>query len=286
MEDNTNKNIPDPDEELSNAARVIRATEGEPPVRKEETPVHGNPFANFWYHHKWKVIVIGVFVFMGITLLVQFLQKSNPDITILYAGPDYITANDNRKFCTALSGIMDDYNGDGEKKVLLNDIIYMTSDQIRAAREAAEENGDDFAYDQQANAQTAEQFTYEIMAGESLLCFLCEGQYETVRDAGGFVPLSEIFDTVPDSAVDEYGVRLYDTPFAQYFTISHIFPEETIVALRKVTTISQVRGQAKMEKKAAWHRDLFEKIVNFTFPEGYTPKSEGETEEEPETAPK
>ena len=95
-----------------------------------------------------------------------------------------------------------------------------------------------------------------------------------MRAADGFVPLAEIFDVVPDSAVDAYGIRLYDTPFAQYFTISHIFPEETIVALRRVTTISQVRGQAKMEKMAAWHRDLFEKIVNFTFPEGYTPETE------------
>ena len=274
MEDNTNKNAPDSGEQLSNAARVLRATESDAPAQTEEIPSRGNPIANFWYHHNWKVIVIGVFLFMGITLITQFLHKSNPDITILYAGPDYITANDNRKFCAALSGIMEDYNGDGEKKVLLNDIIYMTSDQIRTAKARADENGDDFAYDQQANAQTAEQFTYEILAGDSLLCFLCEDQYETVRAADGFVPLAEIFDVVPDSAVDAYGIRLYDTPFAQYFTISHIFPEETIVALRRVTTISQVRGQAKMEKKAAWHRDLFEKIVNFTFPEGYTPETE------------
>lgn len=274
MEDNTQKNTPDSTEQLSNAARVIRAMESDALAQPEDIPVRGNPIANFWYHHKWKVIVTGVFLFMGITLLTQFLNKSNPDITLLYAGPDYITANDNRKFCTALSGIMDDYNGDGEKKILLNDIIYMTSDQIRAAKALADENGDDFVYNQQANAQTAEQFTYEIMAGDSLLCFLCEDQYETVRDVGGFVPLAEIFDIVPESAVDEYGLRLYDTPFAQYFTISHIFPEETIVALRKVTTISQVRGQAKMEKKMAWHRDLFTKIVNFTFPEGFTPETE------------
>ena len=274
MEDNTNKSTPGSDEQLSNAARVIRATEGDAPAQPELPPARGNPIANFWYHHKWKVIVIGVFLFMGITLATQFLHKSNPDITILYAGPDYITANDNRKFCAALARIMDDYNGDGEKKVLLNDIIYMTGDQIRAARESAEAAGDEFAYNQQANAQTAEQFTYEIMAGDSLLCFLCEDQYETVRAADGFVPLAEIFEAVPDSAIDEYGIRLYDTPFAQYFTISHIFPEETIVALRRVTTLSQVRGQARMEKKLAWHRDLFSKIVNFTFPEGYTPETE------------
>lgn len=274
MEDNTNKSTPDSDEQLSNVARVIRATEGDAPAQPELPPARGNPIANFWYHHKWKVIVIGVFLFIGITLATQFFHKSNPDITILYAGPDYITANDNRKFCAALAGIMDDYNGDGEKKVLLNDIIYMTGDQIRAARESAEATGDEFAYNQQANAQTAEQFTYEIMAGDSLLCFLCEDQYETVRAADGFVPLAEIFEAVPDSAIDEYGIRLYDTPFAQYFTISHIFPEETIVALRRVTTLSQVRGQARMEKKLAWHRDLFSKIVNFTFPEGYTPETE------------
>lgn len=282
MDEKNGQNTPEQNEELSNAARVLKATAGEDDAAQNaaHTPVHGNPIANFWYHHKWKVIVGGVFLFMGITLLTQFMGKSNPDITILYAGPDYITANDNRKFCAALSGIMDDYNGDGEKKVLLNDIIYMTGNQIRAAKAAAEENGDDFAYNQQANAQTAEQFTYEIMAGDSLLCFLCEDQYETVRDADGFVPLAEIFDEVPDYAVDAYGLRLSDTPFAQYFTICRIFPEETVVALRRVTTLSKVKGQEKMEKQAAWHRDLFEKIVNFTFPEGYTPETKVKTESE------
>lgn len=280
MEDKTN-NTENPAEELSNAARVIQALEGDSMSDiAEDTPVHGNWFANFWYHHKWKVIIGGVFLFMGITLLCQFLQKSNPDITILYSGPEYITANDNRRFCTALTGIMDDYNCDGEKKVILNDIIYMTGEQIREAREKAEEAGEDFAYNQQANAQTAEQFTYEIMAGDSLICFLCEDQYESVRDAGGFMPLSEVLDAVPDDAIDAYGIRLHDTPFAQYFTISRIFPEETVIALRRVTTISQMKGQEKMEKTFGWHKDLFQKIVGFTFPEGYIPEAESPTDPE------
>lgn len=277
MEDYPNKKTPEADGELSNAARVLRAHgESEAVSETEEQTVRGNVLENFWYHHKWKVVVIGIFLFMGITLFCQFMNKSNPDVTILYAGPEYITANDNRKFCTVLTNLMEDYNEDGEKKVILNDIIYMTSDQIREAKAAAEEADEDFAYDQQSNAQTSEQFTYEIMAGDSLLCILSMDQYEIVRDADGFLPLSEILDEIPTYALDAYGIPLSQTPFYEYFTISHIFPDDAVIALRRLTTLSKSKGQEKMEKKLEWNKDLFRKIVEFQFPEGYVPTEQDE----------
>ena len=61
----------DPQEEYeSNAARRMRAQgqdDEEIDAIHEGEQATGSWFANFWYHHKWKVIVGGAFLFILIT---------------------------------------------------------------------------------------------------------------------------------------------------------------------------------------------------------------------------
>ncbi len=264
----------------SNAAKVLAALDKEPqPAVEEAVPMgFGAKLSNFWYHHKWKVIIISAFAFIFISVGTQFVTKGNPDIRILYAGPLYFTPNQSGAVSTCLYDLMDDYNGDGEKKIAINDIVYMTADQIREAQADAEAHGEEFALDRQSNAQTAEQFTYEVMAGDCLLCFLAPDQYQSVADAEAFVPLTEIFDVIPEGAVDAYGLRLCETKFYKYYTAVQVFGEDTIVALKRLTTVNQMKGE-KMEKSHADHMDLFRKIGTFEYPEGYTPPSEEPVEE-------
>lgn len=258
--------------QVSNAAKVLAALDKEPePEVEEAVPTGiGGKISNFWYHHKWKVIIISAFAFIFITVGAQFIGKGNPDIRILYAGPLYFTPNQSNAVSTCLYDLMDDYNGDGEKKIAINDIVYMTANQIQEAQAEAEASGEEFALDRQSNAQTAEQFTYEVMAGDCLLCFLAPDQYQSVADADAFVPLSEIFDTTPEGAIDEYGIRLCETKFYKYYTAVQVFGEDTIVALKRLTTVNRMKGD-KMDQSHADHMDLFYKIATFEYPEGYTP---------------
>lgn len=278
--ENEKQKQPDEDIAVSNAAKVLAALDKEPqPVVEEAVPVgFAAKLSNFWYHHKWKVIIISAFAFIFISVGTQFVTKGNPDIRILCAGPLYFTPNQSGAVSTCLYDLMDDYNGDGEKKIAFNDIVYMTADQIREAQADAEAHGEEFALDRQSNAQTAEQFTYEVMAGDCLLCFLAPDQYQSVADAEAFVPLTEIFEVVPEGAVDAYGLRLCETKFYKYYTAVQVFGEDTIVALKRLTTVNQMKGE-KMEKSHADHMDLFRKIGTFEYPEGYTPPS-GEPVEE------
>ncbi len=270
MDPNENKQ----EEEIatSNAAKVLAALDKEPEaVVEEAVPMGlGAKLSNFWYHHKWKVIIVSAFAFILITVSAQFVTRGNPDIRILYAGPLYFTPNQSNAVSTCLYDLMDDYNGDGEKKIAINDIVYMTADQIREAQADAEAHGEEFALDRQSNAQTAEQFTYEVMAGDCLLCFLAPDQYQSVAEVEAFVPLTEIFGEVPDGAIDEYGIRLCETKFYKYYTAVQVFGEDTIVALKQLTTVNRMKGD-KMEKSHADHMDLFRQIGTFEYPEGYTP---------------
>lgn len=274
MDPNENKQ----EEEIatSNAAKVLAALDKDAPQPEavEAVPMGlGAKLSNFWYHHKWKVIIVSAFAFILVTVSAQFVTKGNPDIRILYAGPLYFTPNQSSAVSGCLYDLMDDYNGDGEKKIAINDIVYMTAEQIREAQADAEAHGEEFALDRQSNAQTAEQFTYEVMAGDCLLCFLAPDQYESVAEAEAFVPLTEIFGQLPEGAVDEYGIRLCETKFYKYYTAVQVFGEDTLVALKRLTTVNQMKGE-KMEKSHADHMDLFRKIGTFEYPEGYVPPAE------------
>ena len=94
--------------------------------------------------------------------------------------------------------------------------------------------------------------------------------YEKVKHAGGLMPLSEALSEAPDGALDEYGLRFADTKFARYFSAMDVFPADSVLCIRRVSTMSVFKGQKKTERIHARHLDLFRNIVNFEFPEGYT----------------
>ena len=114
------------------------------------------------------------------------------------------------------------------------------------------------------------------MAGDSLICFFAPDQYASVASAEAFVPLAEIFGETPEGAVDDCGLPLCETKFYQYYTQMHIFGEDTVIALRKLTTFNKMKGEEKMAQVYENHRDLFYKIGAFEYPEGYTPPEETE----------
>lgn len=266
MEENKDKNTPETGE--SNAARRLRATGGLEEERAEE-PLKINKWANFWYHNKVKVIIITFFVVVIGVIVTQLISRSNPDVSILYSGPDYITPNMNRDFCSMIEDIIDDYNDDGKKYAQLNDIVYKTEGQIEEFESELEENGDDGSFDKTSNAQAAERFTYEIFGGDASICILGEDQYEIVASQGGFMRLDEIMDEIPEGAIDDCGVRLSETKLYKFYAAAQIFPEDCVLAIRKVSTMSALTGRKKAERVHEYSVDLFCKMVNFEYPEGY-----------------
>lgn len=257
----------------SNRARMIRARFKD----EEETEpiiVKGKFWENFWYHHKWPVILVCAFLVIGIILAVQIAGKVNVDIYVLYAGPDYISVNQNGKFCSIMQEVMNDYDGNGDKKVVLNDMIFMSTEQMQEVESLAQAMDEDIMLDKQSNSQTEQSFIYEVMAGDTLLCILAEDQYKMVLSGGGFTPLSEIFDEIPTGAIDEYGIRFSETKFCKFYSDAQIFPEDSVIALRRISTMNQIRNKERLEESLENHKDVFKRIVQFEYPEGYVPSAE------------
>ena len=278
MDDKNNKdfenNVNTPEDDYvpeSNAAHRIRMRgEMEPDVEEPELEI--NKWQNFWFHNKVKVIMIAVFSFILLVAGIQYFSRVNPDVYVLYAGPDYITANENKTFCESLSKIMDDYNGDGRKLAQLTDFIFMTDSQLADYKAKCEELNAEPVFDLFSNNQTSEKYSYEIFGGNASICILAEDQYLEIRAAGGFIPLSELFEETPEGAYDEFGVRLSETKFYKFYGTANMFPDDCVIAIRKLSTMSALTGRKAGEKKHAYQVDAFKRLIGFEYPEGYIEK--------------
>lgn len=274
MEDNKNRQ-PETDMEESNVARRIRALGEDIGSNEPEEPLKINKWENFWYHHKTKVIMISVFTFIIGVAVIQFATHANPDVSVIYSGPDYITANMNQAFCDILEGVMMDYNEDGKKYAQLNDLVFMTEGQIAEFEQEMEEAGETGTIDRISNAQASERFTYEIFGSEASICLLAGDQYRMVRGEGGFLPLKEIFgEEIPEGAIDDTGVLFSETKLYKFYDAAKIFPEDTVLALRRVSTMSALTGRKKAERQHSYSMDLFKKMLMFEYPAGYIPPEE------------
>ncbi len=274
----------DPGEEYeSNAARRIRA-QAQEAAGEEIDAIHegeaaaGSRLANFWYHHKWKVIIGAFFAFVILIGVTQYASRSNPDATLIYAGPRYITPTGNRAFCSILEGMAGDFNGDGKTYVQLNDVVYYTDTQLAEFEAYCEENNLDMTVDRLANARTSERFTYQVMGGEAPICILSPAQYDLVASSGGFMKLTDVFGEVPEdvaaAAVDDCGVRFADTKLCRFYDAAQIFPDDAILAMRTLPTLSALTGKRRAEAIHEQNLTLFRAMLAFEFPEGFVENAE------------
>lgn len=229
---------------------------------------------NFWYYHKWKVIIGLFFAFFIGVCVFQLAERDSPDIYVMYAGPKYLSATGTTNVRSALRAVVGDYNGDGEIGVGLVTLSCLTEEQIEERHEEALAESRQFVIDREANRQNIKQYDAEIFGGESVICLLDPSLYERTREAGGFVRMDEIFTE------DELrGVRLYDscgiylsslTGFTGRYSVFADFPEDTVLCIRKVATITAFKGRDKYEKIHKDHVDAFRRIVLYEYvpPEG------------------
>lgn len=241
-----------PEVEESNAARRLRLhgdDRGEElraaaeEAAKDERPVSW--LENFWYHHKWTVIMVTAFALIFGLAAVQLIGRDKPDLYVMCAGPNYLGSSAGETVKTAFTDYMGDFNDDGEKIVTFADVVYAKGT---------------------ANASIAEeQFQTELSAGNSYVYFLSPELFAYAEESGSLVPLAEIFDGPAAGDTDGFGVLLSETAFARDNPeAAALFPKDTVVCLRATPMLVNVRGQERAEKRFAFHRDFFRALVEDT----------------------
>ena len=254
----------------SNAAKLLKIKGNESDSHKDEEEIKRSFWGNIWYHYKAPILIFASFIIIIAIGATQIAKRDKPDVYLIYAGAERLEPNTVREMEGVLKSIMsEDYNGDGEKGVQFTSVTYL-SDKVIAEREAAaRENNYIFSVNYHANQESYETFSNEMLAGNSIVCLLDPSLYENVKEAGGFLELSEIFDEIPDGAIDEYGIKFSETKIYKYYSIFQAMPEDAVFAVRKVSTMSIFKGKKKAEDAHARHVEFAKDIINFEYPEDY-----------------
>ena len=233
---------------------------------------------NFWYHYKWVTLVTAFFTVTLSIIIIQMITKTNPDSNILYGGPAVLTANQTKEIENAFNALLpEDFNGDGEKITSLQAITLMTKEQIAKAEAEAAENSSVFVYNPQSLENNKTSFSTQLFSGEYVICLIDPEQYKNAYKAGGFAPLSELFgeNNIPEYAYDDCALLLSN--FSKFFTAMSVFPDDTLICVRKMSSVSAIKGKSKAEREYNNQLRLFYSIIAFTPPEGFS-SNEYETE--------
>lgn len=228
----------------------------------------GGKLSNFWYYHKWHLLIA---VFVVVVLLVCILQgreNNKEDVSILMAGPYKVTQTEQKAMEAALSALLsEDYNGDGEKVVQAVMLTVFSDAQvaeIKAAANAQPAQTTPYSgfFSESYNADQYDSFHNLIAAGEYAVCIIDPWLYESVKANGGFCLLKDVLGEVPENAVDEYGLLFSETALAKSSPeVFGLVPQDSILCLRTVSVMGSIISGGKTEKQYARSMSLFKAMA-------------------------
>ena len=228
---------------------------------------------NFWYHYKWIFLVVLLFTVFIIVSIIQMLGREDIDMYVMYAGPEVITVQNATYIEKAFEGVTpEDLTGDGEVTVSLRDLAILSKEEMEERNKAAEEK--EGQTDGVANAiivshmsQNLQTFNQEILGGDSVICLLSPYTYSIVREADGFMPISDILGYTPDGLYDECGIYLSETEFGRFNEGLYTLPEDTILCIRRLSSMAFLKGANKTEEAHDYCVEKFKAIIEWKKPQ-------------------
>ncbi|MCL2096972.1 MAG: SurA N-terminal domain-containing protein [Oscillospiraceae bacterium] len=197
-------------------------------------------FDNFIYHNKI-AIIFGVIILAFIIFAVsQCAGKTQGDADIAYIGGHEIGEEHYNNLRNALREILgEDLNGDGEIYADFTHFMYMTESQIENARARGR------AVNMQSVMTAQTQIQLELAQGNIVIYFIDPEVYRELSagDSGIFMPVDEILGYRPESANDDYSIRLGNLQCWQYYEGLNDFPANTLVAVRDMYTDEKIKGE-------------------------------------------
>ena len=192
---------------------------------------------NFWYHHKWKTLIIAFFAVVVLVCALQMCGKEDEgDVAILMVGP--------YGFATEQSGIGDlqafldktlpqDYDENGSKRV---DIVHYT---VYSEAQIKERQEQDIYVNTANNSDNYQQYVSYLQTGYSSLLFLDpwlaqelnNGQLLDISSVLGYVPEGALTRTDADGNTVVYGIRLGDTALYRDNIAMQALPKDTVICI-------------------------------------------------------
>lgn len=219
---------------------------------------------NFWYHYKVQTIIALVGVVILLICILQTCTKSeNYDMSALYAGRTAMTQGQGLDVANILGiALPEDYNGDGRKTVEFATYYILSEEQIKTLSAETYADGDHVYVDRKFISNEYSNYTNILATGEYSLCLLEPWLFEKLVAADRLKPLGEVFDELPDGAVDGFGVTLGSTALYRYYEALQVLPEDTVVCLLRPYVV----GKSSKPEQYARCVESFRGLVEFNAP--------------------
>ena len=222
---------------------------------------------NYWYYYKVHTL-IGLFALFVITVcFVQCATKETGDLTVTFAGSYTFRGDERQEFMDAINAVTPKDEESGEKlTVLLSNYSIYNEEELKKLY-TNEETGvvDSSAYNTAKgyNQEQLEAFGSFLKTGESPILFVNEFVFDQQKLSSIAAPLSDLYgEALPESAYNEYAIRLGDTAFYQYYAAVQVLPADTLLVLSKPFFM----GATSNEEVYARYEQLFRNIVDFKMP--------------------
>ena len=193
-------------------------------------------FDNFWYHNKWKTIIISFFVIVFIVCTASMCSKApEADVSLLIAGPTNFASEESGTVDleALLAGyVTSDRNGDGRKDVDIRYYTVLSADQILTLEAVELDDGNKLYVDRSVSSSNYSNFYSYLATGDTTVMILDRWLFEELKNSR-LVNLSTQFDTVPKGAILEeggayYGISLKDTALYQTQSSMQVLEEDYI----------------------------------------------------------
>lgn len=214
---------------------------------------------NFWYYYKWHTLIALFFVVVITIMAVQHLGREKYDIRILYGGPAIISDTRSAEITGAFQSVLTrDMNGDGKKNVQLYDLIIMNDEELKEVNLPYILNGDTVA-------DNIELMNFHAGVSEFLIYIVDADYYQGLHDNSVFVKLDDIGVTGGER-YDDCAIYLRSLDFTKVYSVFDIFPEDTLICVRKV---AYKNGKSRAEKSQNNHIEFYKALVGFKLPDEY-----------------
>ncbi len=211
---------------------------------------------NFWFYHKWKVIIIGFLLVIAIIWIVQTAMQNTADTTVILGGPYYSSVDVRGEMYEAFASVLpEDSDGDGEKEVEIVHFEIYSEEQLKALKAPDTNYG--------VNSSNYKDFNSTIQYGEYSVCIIDRWLYDDLKKAGAIRELSDIFGEEPENAIDKYGIDFKSTAFAKSFKCFETLPDSTVLCFRTKGLMSGVGNPSGNNDAYAVSEALFKAIVNY-----------------------
>ena len=202
---------------------------------------------NFWYHHKWAVIITVFFLVVLIVCAAQMSARVQYDFNIIFVGNGgNITGTQYNDILSSLENVAYDVDGNGETSVCFSRETFISDQES------------DLVSNLNSNITS---FMQSSLYQDYYVYFIDPVLYENYKNEGVFVPLTFHIDNMDEYMLnDELSIRLGDCAFYDYPGISAM-PENTLIVLKTVPYFASEKKTSDQKQIQSIHADLIENII-------------------------